>query len=138
MVILIEAVRRWGREWDRYILRRALAKRQERQGSNSATLARSDESTDGKALEGQVETDRRRDFDGPAGAAALESLERVFYGLPRGAVVNGPTYFRPTVLQQGVRSVVYAVQFTGAVSILVMMPSPMSRSIRLHVPLLQL
>lgn len=120
IVVIIEAIRRWGREWDRYILRRALAKRQARQAANhpaSVSLDTRRSSSDDKGLEDQAEPpQRRRDFDGPAGAAALESLERVFYGLPKGAVVNGPTYFRPTIVQQGVRSIVYAVQFTGAVS----------------------
>lgn len=123
MVVSIEAIRRWGREWDRYILRRALAQRQAREAgfasAATASLHRKQSSASDavKGLEGQdASSGQRPNFDGPAGAAALESLERVFYGLPRGAVVNGPTYFRPTILQQSVRSIVYAVQYIGAVS----------------------
>lgn len=56
----------------------------------------------------------------PRGAFALERLEQVFYGRSRRAAGGGapqPLYFRPSVLQQAVRSLVYAIQFTAAVSL---------------------
>ncbi|PWN45998.1 hypothetical protein IE81DRAFT_79638 [Ceraceosorus guamensis] len=180
IVVLIESVRRWGREWDRYIIRTAMARRrtlqQERLGArsfNAATVpaARHDQPVasccaddvaetqsgghhgapsgaqssaeaspmqkDALALEEEggapivlthsgnaavagAARDRLHHEKPPAGAAYLAKLERAFFGLPKGSAgeralrSNCPSCLRPTVLQQFIRSLVYAVQFTGA------------------------
>ncbi|CAD6985876.1 unnamed protein product [Tilletia controversa] len=136
LVFLIEAIRRWGREWDRYIVRNALsdrlALRQARQQvlmSSSAASNRSldedDDVSSNKAREGQAlssaeqQTQRSTRVQAPLSKnRTLAKIESAFFGVPAftsasSSAVN-QTRFRPTVMQQFIRSLVYAVQFTGA------------------------
>jgi copper transporter 1 len=124
LVVLVESVRRWGREWDRYILASALARRRDEQRVGNMDTRDERRQSAGKTEDGgSLEAAAVPELNAaPAGAGALARLESVFYGLPRrsaGARTlrrSGPRRFRPTVLQQTVRSLVYATQFAGAVS----------------------
>ncbi|PWN94965.1 Ctr copper transporter [Tilletiopsis washingtonensis] len=122
LVVLVESVRRWGREWDRYILASALARRRDEQRVGNMDTRDERRQSAGKTEDGgSLEAAAVPELNAaPAGAGALARLESVFYGLPRrsaGARTlrrSGPRRFRPTVLQQTVRSLVYATQFAGA------------------------
>jgi hypothetical protein len=143
IVVLTEAVRRWGREWDRYIVRQAMQRKtQYRRGMNNkrskvlkdrATGTRDEEEGKTSQFGSEVEINRlSKDQESiaaattaPRGAATLARIETAFFGLPRGspgaialASYAGSNYnnFRPTAFQQAVRSLVYGIQFTGAVS----------------------
>ncbi|CAD6935055.1 unnamed protein product [Tilletia controversa] len=136
LVFLIEAIRRWGREWDRYIVRNALsdrlALRQARQQvlmSSSAASNRSldedDDVSSNKAREGQAlssaeqQTQQSTRVQAPLSKnRTLAKIESAFFGVPASTSASSSavnqTRFRPTVMQQFIRSLVYAVQFTGA------------------------
>jgi copper transporter 1 len=140
MVVLTEAVRRWGREWDRYIVSQAMQRDvpRRRRGDNKSKIEGKDMATstreqeEGKAsrVPSQDEIHRlSKDQDSiiaspapPRGAATIARMQSAFFGLPRGSpgaqalASHSGTLFRPTVVQQAVRSLVYGVQFTGAVS----------------------
>ncbi|PWN93063.1 Ctr copper transporter, partial [Acaromyces ingoldii] len=75
IVVVIESVRRWGREWDRYIVRKALEDHQRMSNLNRA---------------------------GNRAGKRMQTTKACF------------PMFRPSVLQQAIRSLVYAIQFTGA------------------------
>lgn len=127
IVVMIESVRRWGREWDRYILQQAALKRSAARQAALAAAARSASPSDKLAMEGS-EQSHEPVGAGAAGAATnnnnnrnLARFERAFFGAPVGSagakvLASHGARFRPTVLQQLVRSLVYAVQFAGAVS----------------------
>ncbi|UZJ53910.1 hypothetical protein CBS101457_003230 [Exobasidium rhododendri] len=138
LVVLIESIRRWGREWDRYIVRKAisddLSRKIEvagntRSRSQAQTVASSPEREKVNDFESQVSgievlpqfssNQRSRATPAPRGAATLRKMESAFFGLPKGspgarALSSRHSTFRPTMFQQGVRSVVYAIQFAGA------------------------
>ncbi|KAE8221989.1 hypothetical protein CF319_g4746 [Tilletia indica] len=126
LVFLIEAIRRWGREWDRYIVRKAfqdrlalrLARKQallhHSSGASSAGSRRSLDDEDDPSNNNDV-----RQVQAPLSKnRALAKIESAFFGVPVSASAASSainqTRFRPTVMQQFIRSLVYAVQFTGA------------------------
>ncbi|KAK0569895.1 copper transporter complex subunit Ctr4 [Tilletia horrida] len=148
IVFLIEAIRRWGREWDRYIVRKALQDRIILRMARAEAAAAppppppSSTTTTAGALEKGNESAAASAPTTPGESASslahqpnnnsltrsvraplshnrtLARIESAFFGVPasasaRTAALNRAR-FRPTVLQQFIRSLVYAVQFAGA------------------------
>lgn len=112
IVFLIETVRRWSREFDRWILERAMVQRRETRrhtqhlkAEMASRLAESEPSQDRLTL-----------------SQRLEHLDSIFFGIPasksgyRQAALDSMR-FRPKMWQQLLRSLLYGVQFTGAVSV---------------------
>lgn len=111
MVFLIETVRRWSREFDRYILERAAIQRreirrrtQQLKTEMASRLAEAEPAQDRSTL-----------------SQKLEQLDSIFFGIPAGKkgcrqAALDSMRFRPKMWQQLLRSLLYGVQFTGAVS----------------------
>lgn len=119
MVILIEIIRRFGREWDRYIVRREARTREARA---LACAPRPQLQPDGQLSPISSDGGEKR-FAQTTSAANEHELETAAYGYrsragPRGPALHfwarNPGRFRPSLLQQAVRSLIYAIQFTGA------------------------
>jgi copper transporter 1 len=145
LVVLIESIRRWGREWDRYIVRQAVQRNQSKKRGNGRAnrLSRTTTAATSTQATGTSTPEKENDIDfesqqgvhqmsitpnsksaekAPRGAAALARIETAFFGLPKGspgarALASRSVTFRPTVFQQAIRSLVYAIQFAGAVSV---------------------
>ena len=112
IVFLIETVRRWSREFDRYILERAMVQRRETRrrtqhlkAEMASRLAETEPSQDRSTLNQK-----------------LEHLDSIFFGIPTGKsgcrqAAFDSMRFRPQMWQQLLRSFLYGVQFTGAVSV---------------------
>ncbi|CDS81968.1 related to CTR3-high-affinity copper transporter of the plasma membrane [Sporisorium scitamineum] len=109
IVFLIETVRRWSREFDRWILERAMVQRRETRrrtqhlkAEMASRLAESEPAQDRLTL-----------------SQRLEHLDSIFFGIPasksscRQAALDSMR-FRPKMWQQLLRSLLYGVQFTGA------------------------
>ena len=127
IVVLIESVRRWGREWDRFIVRQAMqnsrrsfgrASRRVQTTSDAEGKASHCSSQDGEIQVAQLDNIRQVPLTGPRGAVTISRLESAFFGFGQNepGAHQSVSRFRPTVLQQAVRSLVYAIQFAGAVS----------------------
>ncbi|SNX87450.1 related to CTR3 - high-affinity copper transporter of the plasma membrane [Melanopsichium pennsylvanicum] len=109
IVFLIETVRRWSREFDRYILERAMIQRRETRRRTqhlktemATRLAQADASQDRSTV-----------------SQKLEQLDTIFFGIPTGRsgcrqAALDSMRFRPAMWQQLLRSLLYGVQFTGA------------------------
>lgn len=121
IVILIEVIRRFGREWDRYIVRSAQASRQNQLAAQPRHAAASELSPTSSASHEKV----------PSGAVPPHApeLDSSMYGYPARAGLRGsaarfwarnPRRFRPSLLQQLIRSLIYGVQFTGAYLVMLM------------------
>lgn len=125
LTVLVESVRRWGREWDRFIVKQAFlerrrAKAQRSQKVQSETIpttpfSQVTPSNDAEAAIGGVQS-QQTNGNGNRTQSPAAIREALFGKFPSR---SQPTraLFRPTTLQQMVRSFVYAVQFAGAVSI---------------------
>lgn len=111
IVFTIETVRRWSREFDRWILESAAVERRETRRKNQ-----------------QLKTEMAaRLADAHTGLSIADShsrlahLDHIFFGTP---IASGncrqralsSMRFRPKMWQQLLRSLLYGVQFTGAVS----------------------
>ncbi|SPO29855.1 related to CTR3 - high-affinity copper transporter of the plasma membrane [Ustilago trichophora] len=109
IVFLVETVRRYSREFDRWILERAMIERRETRRrtqhlkADMATRLAGTESIQDRSTVSQK----------------LEQLDSIFFGIPTGkkgcrqAAVDSMR-FRPKMWQQLLRSILYGVQFTGA------------------------
>ncbi|KAJ1576602.1 hypothetical protein NDA11_001933 [Ustilago hordei] len=109
VVFLIETVRRYSREFDRWILERAIIQRQESRrrtqhlkAEMANRLAAAEPSQDRTTLN-----------------LKLEQLDSIFFGIPAGKTgcrqaALDSMRFRPLMWQQLLRSLLYGVQFTGA------------------------
>lgn len=112
MVFLIETVRRWSREFDRWILQRALVQRRETRRQTQHLKVEMAARLNG------VEPLQDRSTLGQK----LEHLDTIFFGIPAGKsgcrqAALDSMRFRPKMWQQLLRSLLYGVQFTGAVSV---------------------
>ncbi|GAC97870.1 Ctr copper transporter [Pseudozyma hubeiensis SY62] len=109
IVFLIETVRRWSREFDRWILERAMVERRETRrrtqhlkAEMASRLAESAPSQDRSTL-----------------SQKMDQLDSIFFGISpsksgcRQAALDSMR-FRPKMWQQLLRSLLYGVQFTGA------------------------
>ncbi|KAK0537721.1 copper transporter complex subunit Ctr4 [Tilletia horrida] len=138
LVVLIEAIRRWGREWDRYIVRNAIQQRlalrlarrqallvqqQQRQGvaaGKDDARSASDSVSTQSQNQSQAQLPRTQAQIQPplSRNRALARIESAFFGVPAAASGTAAAInrarFRPTAMQQFIRSLVYAVQFAGA------------------------
>ncbi|PWZ03525.1 Ctr-domain-containing protein [Testicularia cyperi] len=109
MTFVIETVRRWSREFDRWVLEQAV---QQRRQQRRLTAQLQSQITDRIAANGNeahdVSTKRR-----------MAKLDQIFFGLPtdqatcRQAALESMK-FRPQLWQQMIRSLLYGIQFTGA------------------------
>ncbi|KAN0063707.1 copper transporter complex subunit Ctr4 [Thecaphora frezii] len=108
IVFLIETVRRWGREYDRYIFEQAEKRKRERRRMRKLV---------DQALVEETTSGEQR-------PPVAERIDRVFFGLPKSQTGRanrlGPAKFRPTTMQQAVRSLIYGIQFTGAYLVMLM------------------
>ncbi|KAL9934091.1 hypothetical protein V8E36_007173 [Tilletia maclaganii] len=129
LVFLIEAIRRWGREWDRYIVRRAVQERLAlRRARRQALVASQQQQDENKSAFNSVSThdqpatpqqQQQQQISAPLSQnRTLAKIESAFFGVPSsasaGAAAVNRTRFRPTVVQQLIRSFVYTTQFAGA------------------------
>lgn len=133
MVMLIEVIRRWGREWDRYIVRKEMAARAEylasletsSQHETKSLVAHAHQPSGAAQPESEADITAaggrgaNGDVADPSTAEKPKSSHRIFFGLPAHSAASQywsrrVPRFRPTVLQQLVRSLIYALQFTGA------------------------
>jgi copper transporter 1 len=111
IVFLIETVRRWSREFDRWILERAMVQRREaRRRTQQLKTEMASRLADADPLQDRSTMKQK-----------LEQLDSIFFGIPqdrsgcRQAALDSMR-FRPQMWQQLLRSLLYGVQFTGAVS----------------------
>ncbi|KDN43659.1 Ctr-domain-containing protein [Tilletiaria anomala UBC 951] len=139
LVVLIEMVRRWGREWDRYIVRKEIAARAHflatatplepsagMPGAHNGAASPDDkESSSGGHTESQshaVAIQAPTPWNGRLTACPNSLQQRAFSaGLPPNGAAAAcwstpirASRFRPTLFQQAVRSLLYAIQFAGA------------------------
>lgn len=110
IVFLIETVRRWSREFDRWILERAMIQRREtRRRTQHLKTEMANRLADAEPSQGRSTVSER-----------LEQLDSIFFGIPTGQkgcrqAALDSMRFRPKMWQQLLRSLLYGVQFTGAV-----------------------
>lgn len=133
LVTLIELIRRWGREWDRYIVRKEMTARAEylasletsSQHETKSLVAHADQPSGATQPESEADITTggvhgtQGNMADPSTVQKPKSAHRVFFGLPAHSPASQywsrrAPRFRPTVLQQLVRSFIYALQFTGA------------------------
>jgi len=111
MVFLIETVRRWSREFDRWILERALIERREtRRRTEHLKAEMASRLAEAEPSQHRLTLSQK-----------MNQLDSIFFGIPtsksscRQAAIDAMR-FRPKMWQQLLRSLLYGVQFTGAVS----------------------
>ncbi len=101
--MLIETIRRFGREWDRYIVQTELQRRAQ---YLAGLRAERQQQIQAQAQSGDDVSTSSQAHTAAATAAAFA---------PVAAAYRAPApRFRPTLLQQAIRSLLYAIQFTGA------------------------
>lgn len=125
----MESVRRWGREWDRFIVQKAVMERRrtrlERRNRGAleitATTPFSQIQANGRDEESALDSNNLQNQNGSNVATttkAKDEIRKALFGkFPTPTNGERRALFRPTTLQQMIRSLVYAVQFAGAVSI---------------------
>lgn len=112
IVFAIETVRRWSREFDRWILEHAALERKETRKRNQQLKAE----MAAKLVGAQPGLDMADSH------SKIAHLEHIFFGTPLGSehcrqAALSSMRFRPKLWQQLLRSLLYGVQFTGAVSL---------------------
>lgn len=125
LVTLVEVIRRWGREWDCYIVRKEMAARAEHLASLETSFQHETKSLVAHAhqMSGATQPESEEDItEADKTEPTMEkprSSHRIFFGLPAHSPASHywsrrAPRFRPTVLQQLIRSLIYTLQFTGA------------------------
>lgn len=107
IVVLIELIRRWGREYDRHIAGKMLVSAQKVQQGRGQSFQSPVSIEDGDRTKEQT-----GDFRTAAAACRICDL-KPFYGPAHGTALR-PAQLRPTVWQQTLRSTIFGLQFAGA------------------------
>lgn len=111
IVVLIEVIRRLGREWDRYVVRTELT-----ENARQTPAERAGTPSDGaKGSEQPHDTSidvNEALYGYPARVGGASTAARFW--------AKHPQRFRPSLVQQTVRSLIYAVQFMGAYLVMLM------------------
>lgn len=119
IVLSIEIVRRFGREWDRYIARSAY---KNSQMASSAIRQRAQEEASTSDLAHAIPIDDKERNPTSSGLApnpkmeenVKKSLHSFFGNSARSNKLLGKPQMQPTTIQQCIRSLLYGIQFAGA------------------------